>query len=204
MSITTLPPSWQTDEPPPVPIWRFTVEKYQQLGEIGVLGENDRVELLEGWIVPKMVHNPPHDVSVQLTGRVLRAVIPEGWCDRSQATVRTDDSAPEPDVAIVRGSHRDFISRHPEPGEVGLVVEVAESSLSTDRGTKARLYARAQIPCYWIINLIDRQLEVLTNPGGPADAPAYDQRQVFGPDDDVPFVLDGTELARIAVRELLP
>jgi hypothetical protein len=85
-----------------------------------------------------------------------------------------------------------------------LVVEVADSSLAIDRGTKARLYARTQIPCYWIVNLIDRQLEVLTNPGGPADAPAYGQRQVFGPDDDVPFVLEGTELARIAVRELLP
>jgi hypothetical protein len=75
MSTTTLPSSGKIDGPPPVPIWRFTVERYQQLGEIGVLSENDRVELLEGWIVPKMVHNPPHDSTVHVVSETLSRFI---------------------------------------------------------------------------------------------------------------------------------
>lgn len=204
MSIATLLPPWKIDEPPPVPVRRFTVDEYQRMAQLGILTENDRVELLEGWIVPKMTQNPPHGGTIELVEDALRHCLTAGWRIRIQLPVTTDDSEPEPDVAVVRGTTRSFLSRHPRPDEVGLIVEVADTSRVIDRVTKARLYARAGIVCYWIVNLIDRQLEVFTDPSGQNDAPGYGKREVLGPDDEVPFVLEGREVARIAVRELLP
>ena len=203
MPVTTVSPS-QVDQPPPMPVWRFTVDAYHRLGEIGILDENDRVELLEGWIAPKMGHNPPHDGTIDLVNFALRPVLPSGWMIRIQSSITTDGSEPEPDIAVVRGESRTFLSRHPEPGEVGLIVEVADPSLATDRGTKARLYARARIPAYWIVNVRDRQLEVLTEPSGPADSPQYLRQQTLGPEDAVRLLLGDNDIAHIAVKELLP
>jgi Uma2 family endonuclease len=203
VSIAALPP-WNVDQPPPVPVRRFSVDEYHRIEEIGVLTEDDRVELLEGWIVPKMVHNPPHDGTIQMIAAAIRACLPEEWCDRIQSSITTQDSEPEPDLAIVRGSVRSFLLRHPGPDEVGLIIEVANSTLNRDRTTKARLYGRAGIPVYWIVNLIDRQLELFTEPTGPDSSPGYRQQRIFGPDDEIPFELDGSEIARFAVRDFLP
>jgi Uma2 family endonuclease len=81
---------------------------------------------------------------------------------------------------------------------------VSDSSLAQDRGVKKRLYAAARIPVYWIVNLLERQIEVYTDPSGPADQPDYRNRQDFAVSDSVPFVIDGRELGRIAVVDLLP
>ncbi|MEX1094804.1 MAG: Uma2 family endonuclease [Planctomycetales bacterium] len=203
MSTATLPP-WDIAERPPVPVHRFTVEEYHRLGELGVLTEADRVELLEGWITPKMVHNPPHDRALELTDDVVRVHLPRGWRLRIQLPIQTSDSEPEPDLAIIRGDLRSQPVEHPTPADVGLVVEVADSSLSIDAGTKKRLYARAGIPCYWIVNLIDRRLEVHTDPTGPADEPAYRDERQLSTGEMVALVLEGQEIARIAVADLLP
>lgn len=188
----------------PPPLRRFTVDEYRQMAEAGILTENDRVELLEGWIISKMTLNPPHNGAMDLLERAVGVLVPAGWLMRSQRSISTADSEPEPDLAVVMGNVRSFGSRNPRPNEVGLVVEVANSTLATDRGIKARLYARAEIPVYWIINLKDRQLELLTEPSGPTESPQFGSREVLGGDDEVPFVLEGKELGRIAVRDLLP
>ena len=161
-----------------MPVRRFTVEEYRRLGESGILAEDDRVELLEGWIVPKMVHNPPHDNAVELIDEALRAELPAGFFVRVQSAIHTADSEPEPDLALVSGSPRARKGRHPTPDEVALVVEVADASLDRDRGAKARLYARAGIRAYWIVNLVDRQVEVHEDPTGPVAEPAYRRRAV--------------------------
>jgi Uma2 family endonuclease len=96
------------------------------------------------------------------------------------------------------------MTRHPAPQDTGLVVEVSDSTLQDDRTLKARLYARSAIPVYWIINLIAGQVEVYTDPTGPDPSPAYRQRQDYSAADAVPLVLDGVEVARIPVRDLLP
>jgi hypothetical protein len=83
-------------------------------------------------------------------------------------------------------------------------VEVADTSLAQDRGNKKRLYARAAIPIYWIVNLLERQVEVYADPTGPAEEPDYRQQQVYREGDTVPVVLDGEEVGSLAVRELLP
>lgn len=202
MDTLTTPPA-EIDAVSPFPVRRFSVEEYRRLGEIGVLAEDDRVELLEGWIVPKMNLNPPHSVCVQLVDDAIRNALPEGWCVRVQDAVSTDDSEPEPDVAVVRGAIRDFTARHPGPKDIGLIVEVADTSLTRDR-YKCRLYGGAGITLYWIVNLVDRRIEVHVDPTGPDPNPGYRRRNEYGPDDRVPLVLDGCEIARIEVSGLLP
>lgn len=192
------------DDPPPVTVHRFTVEKYHRLGEAGILEEDDRVELLEGWIVPKMEHSPQHDIAIELVDAALRPLLPEDWRLRIQSSLTTADSEPEPDLAIVRGSARDRSARHPSAADVGLVIEVADSSLARDRGTKLRVYARAGVERYWIVNLDARQIEVHEGPSTGADEPQYRVRRIYREEDRVPFALEGAPAIEIPVADFLP
>jgi len=198
----TLPP-WDTHRPPPVPVRRFTVDEYHRLASAQVLTEDDRVELLEGWIVPKMTHSPRHDATIDSVHEALRGSVPESWRIRVQSAVTTADSEPEPDLAVVPGPASRYADRHPGPEDIALAVEVADSSLEDDRSVKGQLYARARIPCYWIVNLVDEQIEVHSDPSGPGRAPRYRSRHVFHPGDSVPIFLEGREVARVAVNDLL-
>ncbi len=190
--------------PPSLPMRRFTVEEYHRIIQAGILTEDDPVELLEGWLVLKMGRNPPHDGTVDLAREVLQARLPKGWRVRVQSAVTTSDSEPEPDLAVVPGPASRYFGHHPTPQEIGILIEVADSSLARDRQEKGRLYARAGIGCYWIINLVDRQIEVYTEPTGPDPDPAYRQRQDHGETAEVPLVIEGREVARVLVADLLP
>ncbi len=183
---------------------RFSVDEYHRMIETGILDDTDRVELLEGYVVLKMPRNPPHDGTIQLLRKRLTPVIPAGWDLRIQSALTLGDSEPEPDVAIVRGDERTYLARHPGPADVGLVVEVADTSLQRDRDDKGRIYARAGIPTYGIVNLVDRRIEVYTAPSGPAAMPVYGQRQDFAPGSTLTLTLDTTSIATIAVADLLP
>jgi hypothetical protein len=183
---------------------KFTVDEYHQMIQTGILTEDDPVELLEGWIIQKMPHKPPHDGTVEVTGEVLRSSLPSGWKVRIQSAVTLADSEPEPDVTVVAGSVRSHFQHHPKAHEIGVLIEVSDSTLARDRQDKGRVYSRAAIGCYWIINLVDRQIEVYTDPTGPDPNPSYRQSRIFGINDAVPLVLDGKEVAQIPVRDLLP
>jgi len=191
-------------QPPTLPVHRFSVDQYHKMIETGTLSEDDRVELLEGLIVPKMPRNPPHDGSIQLADEAIRPNLPSGWQLRIQSAITTDDSEPEPDLTIVEGPARRFISRHPGPSDVKTLIEVADTTVQRDRVEKGRIYARASISIYWIINLVDRQVEVYTDSTGPDANPRYRQRQDYGARDSVPLVIEGNEVARIVVSALLP
>ncbi len=104
----------------------------------------------------------------------------------------------------MRGGPRTFLARHPAATDVGLIIEVADSSLLRDQRDKTRIYARGGIPCYWIANLVDQRIEVYTQPSGPTAVPAYGSYQVYQPGDAVPLVLDGATVATIPVADLLP
>jgi len=174
----------------------------------GILTEDDQVELLEGVLVSKMSKNPPHIVATDLLQRVLSRVVPEGWYVSMQNPLTTKSSEPEPDAKVVKGDPRQYLKRKPGPSKVPIAIEVADKSLARDRGVKKRTYAASRIPTYWIINLVDRCVEVYTEPTGPATKqnPEPDYRKVrrFGPDDSVPVILGGREVGRIAVNEILP
>ncbi|MBL8799972.1 MAG: Uma2 family endonuclease [Planctomycetia bacterium] len=209
MSITSPPPPLLGATPSPMSepldtLWRLSVAQYHQMIQAGILTEDDPVELLEGILVAKMPKNPPHRIGVRKLRRSLERVVPAGWSVDIQDPITLPHSEPEPDGTVSRGDTERITDRHPGPDEVALLVEVADATLSRDRTTKKRIYARAQIPVYWIVNLIERQVEVYTEPTGPADEPDYRQRRDYGPAESVPVVLDGQEVGQIPVGELLP
>jgi len=189
---------------PPASVRRFTVEEYRRLGEAGILTESDRVELLEGWIVEKVIHNPQHDLAIELLDEALRKLLPPDCRVRVQCAVTTQDSEPEPDAAVVYGQPRERPARHPGPRDVALLVEVADSSLEHDRTFKGRLYARAAISTYWIVNLVDRQVEVYTEPSGRGAAAVYKNSRIYRRGEAVPLVIRSQALGAIAVDEILP
>lgn len=189
---------------PDLPIYRLTIAQYHAMGRAGILGEDDPVELLEGWLVPKMTKHPPHSTATRLVRDALRPLLAPNWYVDSQEPITTLESEPEPDVVAMRGGPREYANRHPSPADIAIVVEVAESSLAQDRGSKMRIYARAGIAVYWIINLAENQIEVYTAPSGPAAAPDYGQRRDYGADASVPVVVDGVEIGQLLVRDLLP
>ncbi|MDQ3009112.1 MAG: Uma2 family endonuclease [Acidobacteriota bacterium] len=199
VSTQTVP---QTISPPLTSefIWRLSVEQYHKMIVADILTEDDPIELLEGILVTKMPKNPPHSLVTQLVRDALARLISLGWCVNAQEPITLVDSEPEPDVAVVRGERRHYAKRHPGAQETALVVEVAHTTLSRDRGLKKRVYATAGVPTYWIINLKDRRIEVYSEPSGSD----YQRRQDYDADAEVPVILDGQEVGRLAVRELLP
>jgi len=189
---------------PDMPLWRLSVEQYHALARQGFFSEDDRVELLEGLLVPKMTILPPHRRSTHRVQTALRQNIPAGHYVASPSPVTLAASEPEPDVVVVRGSDDDYPDRHPGPDDVALLVEVSDTTLRHDQGFNKMIYAKARIVIYWIVNLIDRRVEVHTDPTGPGPMPDYRQRQDYAETDQVPLIIDGQEVAWIAVRELLP
>jgi Uma2 family endonuclease len=189
---------------PPLPVHRFTVDQYHTMIQTEILGEEDPVELLEGWVITKMSRGPRHDAVLALALRVVGANLPANWHLRGQSAVTTEQSEPEPDVAVVRGDIRDYMNRHPGPGDTALGIEVADSSLSHDRNFKGPIYAKSGLPVYWVINLRDAQIEIYSDPSVNDPQPRYRQCQIYRKGDSVPLVLDGQVVAMIPVRDLLP
>jgi Uma2 family endonuclease len=181
------------------PVARFTVAGYQRLTEIGVFHEDDKVELLEGWIVPKMPKNPLHDGTIDLLDGLLSDVLPAGWHTRVQNSLVTSDSVPEPDITVVCGERGAYRGKHPTGRDAALVIEVAESSVALDR-KKAAIYARAGISEYWIVNLEDWQLERMTQ---PLPDGTFANTEILYAADAVPLTIAGAVIASLPLGELL-
>jgi Uma2 family endonuclease len=188
----------------PGPIYRLSVAQYLQMARAGILTEEDRVELLEGVLVTKMGKEPTARLVLQPDLRRLAPSRAGRLVRLQRGSLVADESTPEPDGMVVRGRWEDYKGRPPHAAETVLVVEVADSSLQRDQQEKRRIYARAGIPIYWIINLIGLRIEVYTDPTGPDALPDYRMRRDYGTDDEVPLVIEGREVARLAVRDLLP
>jgi Uma2 family endonuclease len=187
----------------PLTLRRWRRVEYDRLVDLGVF-HGDPVELLGGQLIVAEPQGSYHVTAVGMIGSRLGAVLPPGWIVRLQAPLALDEeSAPEPDVAVVRGTWADYRDAH--PALAALIVEVAESSLAFDREYKSSLYARAGAQDYWIVNLVDRVLEVYREPvAEPAAAYGWQYRsvQTLGPGDAVvPLALP---TVRLTVAELLP
>ncbi len=185
------------------PVRRLSVEEYELLARSGVLDEDDQLELLEGWIVHKTTKDPLHDGTVDEISRCLTELVPNGWYVRTQNVLLTQDSAPEPDLVVVRGVPRDYLRRHPTGADVALIVEVADSSVERDR-LKSRIYARAGVLTYWLVNLVENQIEVYTDVAGFGRDAGYASESVLGCDSSIPFCVPGREQIEIPVADLLP
>jgi Uma2 family endonuclease len=148
---------------------RFTRHEYGRLIDHGVLHEDDPIELIDGLLLVKEPQSSPHRTAVVLVARALERAFGDGWFVQTHSPIILGDrSEPEPDVCVVRGSPRDYVDAHPM--RPALVVEVAQSGLGLAQGRKAAVYARAGIADYWIVNLIDRVLEVRREPARPGPA----------------------------------
>lgn len=187
-----------------LPVWRFTVEEYRRMSETGTLTGDDAVELLEGLVVPKMPKNPPHILVCKLLRRYLERLLGDAWHVATQDPLATEDSEPEPDLAVLQGKEEDYSDRLPTREDCPLVIEVADTTLNRDRGIKRRIYARTGIPQYWIVNIPDRTIEVLTEPTGGTESPTYGHSQRYGLGDTVPVVIDGQQLGDIIVADVFP
>jgi Uma2 family endonuclease len=189
---------------PELQMKRWKRIEYERLVDRGIFQPGDRIELIDGLLLVSEPQSSPHYTAIQLVERVLARAFGDGWNVRTQAPIALDDaSEPEPDVAVVRGGVRDFSTAHPV--DPVLVVEVAASSLAFDREHKASLYARAGRPEYWIVNLIDRVLEVRREPQREPSAPYgwdYALVDARGPTERVTTL--GAPGVEILVGDLLP
>ena len=156
----------------PIRSRHWTRKEYDTLVKSGFFNADEPIELLGGQLIVAEPKGSPHSTAVALTVEALRLAFGPGWLVRVQDPIALDaESEPEPDVAVVPGSARDYLAEH--PASPALLVEVAESSLAFDRGHKGSLYARAGIADYWIVNLVEAVLEVYR-------APALDRSAEFG------------------------
>lgn len=135
--------------------------------EVGILQEDDPVELLDGKIVDMSPKGSKHAACLRKMMSWMPAIVGEKAQIQAQDPISIPDhSEPEPDLALVAPRADFYAARHPLPQEVYLIIEIADSSLEIDRTIKAALYAQAGIQNYWLINLVDNQVEVFTNPEG--------------------------------------
>jgi Uma2 family endonuclease len=186
------------------PTRRWTRLEYEQLVDEGFFGPEERLELIDGALIVKEPQSSWHVTAVALVNEALRHAFGPGWFVRVPGPVALDESSePEPDVSVVAGTARDFRDAH--PSRPVLVVEVSQSRLRFDRTDKAAIYARAGIGDYWIVNLVDRLLEVHREPApsiGAAGGWGYRSIQRLGPDGmAIPLA---APTARVLVADLLP
>ncbi len=183
---------------------RFTRAEYERLIDLGVFQPGEDIELIGGELMVVEPQGAPHYTAIRKTAKALEAAFGPGWEVRTEGPIGLDDeSEPEPDVAVVPGAPDDYARVH--PSRPVLTVEVAESSLALDRQRKGSLYARAGLPDYWVLNLVDRVLEVYREPVSDSAAPfgwGYGRSEVLDASARVtPLAAPGSS---IPVSQLLP
>lgn len=143
----------------------WTVRDYHRMSEMGILDPNERTELISGQITLMVAKGTPHVITLQLLASELLGQLGTIALIRTQDPIHLDDSSePEPDLVIVRGKILDYIDRHPQPTDIYLLVEVADSTLNYDCQVKDKVYAKAGIPEYWVIDIKNRQVHIFRNP----------------------------------------
>ena len=181
----------------PAPGSRLSVPQYHALIAGGILTENDNVELLDGQLVAKMPKNRRHGFFNELIANLMAGILPDGWHTENQQAITLATGEPEPDVLVLRGGLADYTVNHPVAADLGLVVEVSDTTLRTDRGVKLAQYASAGIPVYWIVNLIDNRVEIYSQPAGQA----YGLCEVKGFNEPIDVVLDGKAIGSIRLED---
>ena len=182
----------------PLARYRFTVDDYYRLAQAGILGEDDRVELIEGEIVMMTPIGSRHAASVSAITRLLIGAVADRAIVRVQLPLRLDDhSEPEPDVCLARPRRDEYSAGHPGPRDVFLLIEISDSSLGYDRGVKLPLYGRSGVPAVWILDLGRGLVEVYSEPSPDG----YLERRTLRSGDRI--AVPGTEVS-IDAGQLFP
>jgi Uma2 family endonuclease len=184
---------------------RFTVDEYHKLIQLGIINEDGGCELLKGLVFRKTGKNRRHSLVTRRIRELLEPLLNDFDCYvDSQEPLVALDSEPEPDVYVVRGKPEDYQNEQLAAKDVLLVIEVAETTLQHDRITKKWVYSEAGIPVYWIVNLVNRQIEIYTQPSGPAERPDFGDCQVVPESGEVAVVIEGKEVGRLKLSEIMP
>ena len=182
----------------------WTVSEFEKLFDLGFFAPDARLELINGQILKKMSQNETHSIAVILAQYKLMELFARGHVVRVQLPLIIGEiSKPEPDLAVVTGAPRDYLASHPTTAE--LVIEISDATLRADQTAKAALYARAEIAEYWIVNLVERTLEVRRQPSPLESEPlgyGYRSTQILLPGESIAPL--GAATAPIGVNELLP
>ncbi len=182
---------------------RVTLEEYRRRAALGQVGDSSGFELLEGVVVAKSPQSLRHESALEKLQDVLR-VVPEDWMIRVQQSLALGDSQPEPDIAVVKRVLDGYVSAPPLGRDVVLVVEAADATLLNDRRLKQRIYSRAGILNFWVLNLLDSQLEVFSNPSGPVPMPGYQEHRIYRIEDRISLLIGLDDLGVIRVGDLIP
>ena len=192
---------------PAEPRGRVSLAEFHRRRDAGEFpNDGAQTELLDGVLRQKPVPKPLHSVSVDIAAETIRDALPKGWRARLQDSVSVGESEPLPDIAVFPGKARDWLTRHPGPADLAVLIEVSDTTLALDRGRKLRIYAAAGVAPYWIVNLVHRRVEVYDEPtpgdGTDASPPDY-RRRDFSPGETVSFRC-GDVPVTLDVAELLP
>jgi Uma2 family endonuclease len=184
--------------------YRLTVRQFSKMIDSSVFSEEDRVELLGGILFP-MTINLPHAYVVARLAELLRPRLPADWSLWEEKPVQLGRFwRPQPDIALFKSPFTAFARQWPQAPDIALLVEVADTSYPKDAGIKLRRYAHVRIPDYWIVNLHRRQVEVHRDPQGRHAEAGYRTVECYTDAVELPVVIEGKDLGRIAVKEILP
>lgn len=186
----------------------LTIDDYARMVEAGIIPRHRRVYLRDGRLFEKMAKTQAHCVVGGAVNMAIARRLPDGWGLWPESTIALDrTNGPLPDFAVVRGaSPFDYLGaepRYPAPGDVGLIIEVAVTSLREDLTTQLEKYARAGIPVYWVVDVLHHRVLVHTGPRVEAGRADYAVVETYAPGQEMPLVLDGREIARFPVAELI-
>lgn len=203
MSAILEQPTIDASPAPEAALYRISTDEFYRMLEAEVFPDEARLELWNGWIYEKMAKTQAHVVSGNKTQIVLSRVLPPAYFVGGENPITVGPArAPLPDLVVLRGIPDDYLDRRPVAADVGLVVELSLTSLKSDVGSKLGAYARAGIPAYWVVNLIDGVVLVHSNPVPPEGR--YASVATVKPGESFPFLLDGVQVALIAASDLLP
>jgi Uma2 family endonuclease len=176
----------------------ISVDEYERMGRAGVFGESTRLELLEGEIYEMSPIGSPHAACVKYLNMLFNRLFSGKMLVGVQDPIRVDDfSEPQPDIALLRWRDDFYKSSHPTPADVLLVIEVADSTVESDRSYKLPLYAKAGIPEVWIVNLPDETIELYAEPASGV----YQASKTFKRGEEVQA--QGVSELRVGVADIL-
>ncbi|MGD1851289.1 MAG: Uma2 family endonuclease [Cyanophyceae cyanobacterium] len=178
----------------------LTIEEYHRLRETGAIAYDARTELIRGQIHPMIAKGTPHTICCRNFLKLLPPLLAKDELLQCQDPIRLPNaSEPEPDIAIIRQRADNYSSSHPEPADIVLLVEVADSSLAFDRDVKLPLYAEYEIEVVWLVNLQQDRIEIYQQPGESNGKFAYQVCDFYGRGDSVEV-----EGVAIAADQILP
>ncbi|MDB9495685.1 Uma2 family endonuclease [Spirulina major CS-329] len=180
----------------PTDLRLISTADYHQMAAVGILAEDEQVELITGQIIQKMPKGPAHSALCKILEKLLEQHLGEQGLVRVQDPLTLDRySEPEPDLAVVKPRPDFYAQQHPQPEDVYLIVEVADSTLDRDLTVKANLYAAAGITDYWVLNVSVQQLHIFRNP----QADGYQQQLILKGQETVE-VLAFPDQGRVSVQ----